>query len=276
MKMIAAASALAAVATAAAVTHQAHEGGCDGKKPQDPLLQLFDADSDGRISELEMSEAEKILGALDGDQDGFLSGDELPRPPRPPHRGPRRHGPGNEGQRDARPPRPGFDELEATESAGTVQIRGGYETDPRDHGRPVVLIAAALGVEDQVFRDAFSRVTPARDGHPSPALAQRNKQVLMDALSRHGITNDRLDEVSNFYRYQPQRGDVWRHQPARVTAVFDNGKVTGFKIVDAGYGYTTPPRISLAGYGSVRVEAELGFSQDFRKNGRLVGVKVVD
>ena len=62
--------------------------------------------------------------------------------------------------------------------AGTVVFRGGYETDPRDKGRPVVLIASALGVKPEVFRDAFSKVKPARNGQPTPEHARANKQVL--------------------------------------------------------------------------------------------------
>ena len=46
----------------------------------------------------------------------------------------------------------------------TVTIASGLETDPVDNGRPVVLIAAALGVPTEVFREAFSGVTPSTDG----------------------------------------------------------------------------------------------------------------
>src|SRR4051794_23144238 len=81
---------------------------------------------------------------------------------------------------------------------------GGHDTDPRDHGRPVVLIAAALGVKTEVFREAFSGVTPAGDRRPTGDEARRNKAALMKVLQPLGITNERLDEVSNYYRYQPQ------------------------------------------------------------------------
>ncbi|HZK82980.1 MAG TPA: hypothetical protein VFC46_17990 [Humisphaera sp.] len=52
-----------------------------------------------------------------------------------------------------------------------VTLTGGFETDPRDHGRPVVLIAAALNVSSDIFRDAFSHVTPP----PAGANQQRRK-----------------------------------------------------------------------------------------------------
>src|SRR5689334_10813701 len=53
----------------------------------------------------------------------------------------------------------------STAPAGpAVTLTGGHDTDPRDKGRPVVLVAAGLGVTPEVFRDAFSRVTPAPAG----------------------------------------------------------------------------------------------------------------
>ncbi len=56
-----------------------------------------------------------------------------------------------------------------------VKFSSGHETDPRDHGRPVVLIAAALNVKPEVFRKAFSGVTPARGRGPTPTEARRNR-----------------------------------------------------------------------------------------------------
>ncbi|HAH49538.1 MAG TPA: hypothetical protein DCM07_32810, partial [Planctomycetaceae bacterium] len=66
----------------------------------------------------------------------------------------------------------------------------------------------ALGVEPEVFQQAFSNVKPARGGAPSAARVRANKEVLMSALGKQGITNDRLDTVSNYYRYQPERGGL--------------------------------------------------------------------
>ncbi|MBW7459054.1 hypothetical protein K0U00_33890, partial [Paenibacillus sepulcri] len=85
----------------------------------------------------------------------------------------------------------------------SVVISGGFDTDPVDHGRPVVLIAAALGVPTEVFREAFSGVTPAGAGSGGPTAeeAQQNKAALLKVLGSYGITNERLDEVSNYYRY---------------------------------------------------------------------------
>ena len=152
---------------------------------------------------------------------------------------------------------------------GTVLISGGYRTDPRDGGRPVALIAAALKVETQVFRDAFSGVTPARGGSPSDSQARANKKVLMDALGKHGVSNQRLDEVSNYYRYQPGSGRLWTHWPAKVEAVTENGKLIDLKIIDHGGGYLSPPRVTVAGFEDIKVEAEIEFSEEFETNGRL-------
>src|SRR6476646_4261686 len=82
----------------------------------------------------------------------------------------------------------------AVETTAPVSFAGGHETDSRDGGRPVVLIAAALGVKPEVFRETFSRVRPAKNGKPSGQEARRNKEVLMEALGRYGISNERLDE----------------------------------------------------------------------------------
>lgn len=179
------------------------------------------------------------------------------------------------------PPRNGGDNSAASEqsiadaAAGTVVFRGGYETDPVDRGRPVALIAAALGVETEVFRDAFSGVTPAHGRGPSEAEAQANKKVLLDALGKYGITNERLDEVSNYYRYQPQSDEIWKHTPATATATVENGDIVSVKITSAGAGYMVPPTVVVAGYPDIRIKATIDFTQDLQTNGRLASLTVV-
>jgi len=62
------------------------------------------------------------------------------------------------------------------ETQVAVVFSSGYETVPVDHGRPVVLIAAALNVPPEIFRDAFSSVTPAPAGEaPDPGQVRLNK-----------------------------------------------------------------------------------------------------
>jgi hypothetical protein len=160
--------------------------------------------------------------------------------------------------------------------AGTVEFRGGHETDPADRGRPVALIAAALGIETEVFRDAFSGVNPAHGRGPSKAEAQANKKVLLDALGKYGITNERLDEVSNYYRYQPQAGEIWKHTPATATAMVENGEVVSVKITNAGAGYLAPPTVIVAGHPDVKIEATIEFTQDLQTNGRLASLTVAE
>jgi len=124
-----------------------------------------------------------------------------------------------------------------------VTFSGGHETDPRDRGRPVVLIAAALGVPAQVFRDAFSHVRPAPAGtRPSGQQVRKNKESLLTTLGPYGVTNDRLDEVSNYYRYVRSRGEMWPTKPAAAYAEVEQGKIVRFVIIKAGAGYSSPPR----------------------------------
>jgi len=156
-------------------------------------------------------------------------------------------------------------------------ITDGHAIDRRDHGRPVILVAAALGVSPAVFRDAFSRVKPAPAGEqPDPSQVQLNKQALLDTLEPYGITNDRLDEVSNFYRYNGRNGGLWHHTPATVTANLHHGVVTRFTIVNPGAGYTTAPTITVPGQPGLKIIATLSFSPDVALNGSLKEVRLAD
>lgn len=151
-----------------------------------------------------------------------------------------------------------------------VTFTGGYDTDPRDHGRPVVLIASALGVSSDVFRDAFSRVKPAAAGRePEPEQVRLNKQTLMHDLSPFGITNERLDTVSNFYRYSGSRGQMWRNTPATAYATIRNRVIVGITITNPGAGYSSPPKVSVTGIGDVKADVTLSFGADFSKNGSI-------
>lgn len=155
-----------------------------------------------------------------------------------------------------------------------VVFTGGYETNPADHGRPVVLAAGALGVSPEVFRGAFSRVKPApADAAPDPAQVRLNKQALLETLAPYGITNERLDEVSDYYRYNRRRGEGWRHGRATAYATVHHGIVTGFVITDPGFGYSSPPKISVAGMPEVSATATLAFGADFARNGSLKEIK---
>src|SRR5690348_5443743 len=115
--------------------------------------------------------------------------------------------------------------LRAAEMKVPVTFSGGHETDPRDHGRPVVLIAAALKVKPEVFRKAFSGVTPARGRRPSGDEQRRNKEALLKVLGPYNVTNERLDEVSDYYRYRPEKGELWPTKPAKAEAIIEDGKL---------------------------------------------------
>jgi len=149
---------------------------------------------------------------------------------------------------------------------------GGHETDPKDRGRPVVLVAAGLGVTPDVFREAFSGVTPARGRGPTGEEARRNKDALMKVLKPHGVTNDRLDEVSNYYRYRPQDGEMWPTTEAKGYALVADGKVQKFVITEPGSGYSSPPEVAVQGMKGVRAKAALQFSKDLKKNGVVASV----
>jgi hypothetical protein len=157
-----------------------------------------------------------------------------------------------------------------------LRITGGHATDPRDHGRPVVLVAAALGVPTQVFRTAFSAVTPAAAGaEPDPAQVQRNKAALLAVLAPYGVTNERLDTVSNHYRYQGSEGEMWTHQAATATAVVRGGKVVSVKLLSGGAGYSSTPKVTVPGVKGAVLEATVGYGTDLSTNGAVTSVVAV-
>ena len=150
-----------------------------------------------------------------------------------------------------------------------VVFSGGHETDPRDHGRPVVLIAGALGVPPKVFRDAFSRVHPANpEKGPVPAEAQANKAALLATLGKYGVSNERLDQVSDYYRYVASRHELWPTQPAVAYAMVQNGKIVGYEIVNEGARYSSNPTITVPGFPDHAL-AELAYGKSFEKNGSI-------
>jgi hypothetical protein len=164
--------------------------------------------------------------------------------------------------------------VRAAETKAPIKFSGGHETDPKDGGRPVVLIAAALEVKPDVFREAFSGVTPARDGPPTPEQAQRNKAALMKVLGPHGVTNERLDEVSNYYRYQPQKGGLWRTTPAEAHAVVEDGKVKQIVVTNPGSGYSTLPKATVEDMEKIQLKVTLQFGKDLKKNGVIGSIEI--
>jgi hypothetical protein len=157
-----------------------------------------------------------------------------------------------------------------------VVFSGGHETDGRDNGRPVVLVAGALGVTPEVFRDAFSRVRPAGPGRggPTESEARQNKSVLMAALGKYGITNDRLDTVSNYYRYVRSRGELWPTKAATAVALVKNGTVIGYEVTSGGSGYSSAPTVTVPNLNGPAPTVKLAFGKDFAKNGAVAAITV--
>lgn len=82
--------------------------------------------------------------------------------------------------------------------ASTVQGCFNLSTDM---GRPVCEIASALGVPAEVFREAFTHVTPAAKGsEPTEVQREANHQALLSRLAPYGVTPQLLDAVSDKYR----------------------------------------------------------------------------
>src|SRR5205085_4660079 len=134
--------------------------------------------------------------------------------------------------------------------------------------------AAALGVKPDVFRDAFSRVKPAKDGKPTKEEAERNKEMLMKVLKPYGVSNERLDQVSDYYRYKPGKGNVWKTAPAKAYAVLENGKVKRIVVTDPGSGYSTAPRAMVQGMERHKLKVTIHFSTDLKKNGSISAIDV--
>jgi hypothetical protein len=152
-----------------------------------------------------------------------------------------------------------------------VTFTGGHATDPRDGGRPVVLIAAALGVPTEVFREAFSHVSPAAAGHePDPAQVRANKAALLKVLAPYGVTNEALDRVSNYYRFNGRAGETWPQTPATATAILTNGVVTELIITHPGAGYSSAPEVVLPGGATAAVS--VAFGTDIASNGSLTSL----
>jgi hypothetical protein len=138
----------------------------------------------------------------------------------------------------------------------------------------VVLIASALGVKPEVFREAFRGVTPARDGRPTSEQARANKDALMRVLKPYGITNERLDEVSDYYRYRPQRGELWPTTSAEAHAIVEKGKIKEIVVTKSGSGYSTPPKAIIKGMEGVELTVKLLFDKDFKRNGSVQALEV--
>lgn len=170
----------------------------------------------------------------------------------------------------------GLSQTPGTVTRVPVVFSEGHETDPVDRGRPVVLVAGALGVAPEVFREAFSHVHPAGpdSGGPTGEEARQNKRALMSVLGKFGITNDRLDTVSNRYRYVRSHNEMWPVKAATGVALVKDGVVTGIELTSGGYGYSSAPTVTVPNAKPFTCEVKLGFAKTFEKNGAVASVTV--
>lgn len=109
---------------------------------------------------------------------------------------------------------------------------------------------------------------------PDQARAQQNKSVLLASLGRYGVTNEKLDIVSDYYRYQPGTGRLWPTKPASIVAVVQNGQVISFEVTDGGSGYSSTPALSVPGTKCPPVTVKLLYGQDLRNNGSIGSVTI--
>lgn len=167
---------------------------------------------------------------------------------------------------------PAAPDARAASATKTVRLvfSGGHATDPRDGGRPVVLVAAALGVPTDVFRTAFRGVTPAGAGQePEAAQVGRNKQALLAVLGPYGVTNEALDAASDAYRHNGSAGETWPQTAATGTAVVRRGRVVSVRIVAGGAGYSSAPRVRVPGLPNARIAVTVAYGRDVATNGRV-------
>jgi len=169
----------------------------------------------------------------------------------------------------------GASKVHSAETKVPVTFSDGHENDPRDHGRPVVLIAAALKVRPEVFRQAFSGVTPARGRRPTGDEQRRNKEALLKVLAPYNVTNERLDEVSDYYRYRREKGELLPTKPAKAEAIVKDGEIKKITITDSGAGYSSPPKATIKGFEKMLLETKLKFDTDFKKNGSVASISIV-
>jgi hypothetical protein len=149
-----------------------------------------------------------------------------------------------------------------------LTISGGFELHSNDYGRPVPLYASMLGVPPKVFRQAFSGVHPDPGHDPSTEDQQANKDALMSVLGPYGVTNDELDRVANYYRFDTTKGQTWRHRAAKAVVTVRNGKIVGVRVTDPGTGYTYTPQVSVRGFSGA-LKVRVVFTKRFGTNGHL-------
>ncbi len=150
-----------------------------------------------------------------------------------------------------------------------VTFTGGFVIQSDDYGRPVPLYASMLGVTPAIFRQAFSGVHPSSTHTPTAAEEQANKAQLLSVLGPYGVTNDEMDNVADYYRFDSLNGQTWPHRVATAVATIKGGKVISIRLTDGGSGYPYPPTVSIPGFPTVQATANLVFTTTFATNGHV-------
>ena len=96
----------------------------------------------------------------------------------------------------------------------------------------------------------------------------------MKVLAPLKVTNDRMDEVANYYRFRPQKGELWPTKPAEAYAVIDSGKIKEIVVTEPGSGYNTPPKATIDGFKNIRLESKIKYDKDLKKNGGIESVEI--
>jgi hypothetical protein len=109
---------------------------------------------------------------------------------------------------------------------------------------------------------------------PDPAQVQRNKAALLAVLAPYGVTNERLDTVSDYYRYQGGEGQTWTRRAATARAVVRDGKVVSVRLLGGGAGYSSTPKVTVPGVPGAVVKAVVGYGTDLPGNGGVTTLKV--
>lgn len=92
---------------------------------------------------------------------------------------------------------------------------------------------------------------------------------MLKVLGPLGVTNERLDEVSDYYRYRREAGELWRHVPAEAYARVKGGKVIGFVVTKGGAGYSSVPEVHVAGFPDVKARAVILYGKELGTNGSI-------
>ena len=70
-------------------------------------------------------------------------------------------------------------------------------------------------------------------------------------------------------------GGIWRNKPATAYALVKEGAIIGYEITSGGYGYTTPPAVSVPGMEGATAKVEIAYGKDFETNGAIAAITIL-